>query len=184
MLNKIKFFLKKPTLVVIFGSERKKIKKIISRALKNHFILNKDIFIFEAGEEKTNNFSFFFKNAKLSVLAISSLSQDFSFNGLPPLARFVLNYGDQKTKEEKSFNDFKNIKYGFDEKNDVIVSDIKKNEETNLKINYKGSIVPFWFKKKLDEKEISIILCVISIAITVGLNLVEISQALKQVDLD
>jgi len=66
------------------------------------------------------------------------------------------------------------------------VSDIKMNGEgINFKVSYRGSVVPFWLagepgitaekaKSKIQEA-----LAVVAMGLTIDLNLVEISQALK-----
>jgi len=55
-----------------------------------------------------------------------------------------------------------------------ISDEIKTEEETNFKLNYKGSSVPFWIKGDLNN-----FLAAISIAIQSGMNVVEISEKLK-----
>lgn len=65
-------------------------------------------------------------------------------------------------------------------------SDIKLNGGINFKVNYRGSIVPFWlnYGSSLDEKvaeaKIQSALQVIAVGLALKLNLVEISQALKE----
>ena len=181
IFNKLTFFLTKPELIVILGPEKEKVKKTINQVLKNHFKKSRKFFVFLTDEKKISDFSFYFKNSRLPVLVITGLDQKISLKNLP-LIYFVLNHDDQKTREIKFFDYSKIIKFGSSEKNDIIVSDINYNNGTNLKISYKGSIVPFWFKKKLDKTEINAMLSVISIALLFDLNLVEISQLLKEID--
>ena len=67
------------------------------------------------------------------------------------------------------------------------VSDIKTDEQgINFKVNYRGSIVPFWLvqkegitaeKAKIKAQES---LTIIAVGLAVDLNLVEISQILKK----
>jgi hypothetical protein len=180
MFNKLMFFLTKPELIVILGPEKEIVKKTINQVLKNHFKKTRKVFVFLTDEKKINDFSFYFKSSKLAVLVITGLDQNISLKNLP-LIHFVLNYNDQKIKEIKFFDYSKVIKFGDSEKNDIIISDIKQDGGTNLKITYKGSIVPFWFKKKLEKTEIDAMLSVVGIALLFNLNLVEISQLLREI---
>lgn len=57
------------------------------------------------------------------------------------------------------------------------VSDIKTNGQgTNFKVSYCGSIVPFWIAPGLKIEDA---LAIIAAGLAIDLNLVEISQALK-----
>jgi len=71
-------------------------------------------------------------------------------------------------------------------KNALLVSDVKVNGGINFKINYKGSIVPFWLvtspgiTAENAQPEIQKALEMIVVGLINNLNLVEISQALKE----
>lgn len=179
ILLKTLFFLKKPKIIVIVGKEREKIKEMISCLLQKQPKPDKDFFIFETEMKKINDFSFFFKNSELPVLVVNSVDEPVVFlKEVPKNVYLVLNYDEEKLKEFGGFSDFKKIKFGLKEKCDVSASDIKKiNEEgVNFKVNYKGSIVPFWLRSDID---INMVLSIISVGILFDLNLVEISQTLK-----
>jgi len=70
-------------------------------------------------------------------------------------------------------------------KSELQVSDIKLNGGINFKINYQGSIVPFWLAadsgitEETAEPKIQEALRIISVSLAHGLNLVEISQSLR-----
>ncbi len=158
-LIKIKFFFKKPKVVIIVGQRRKKAGEIILRVLSQHFQIGKDVFIFETEEKDVNKLSFFIKHSKLPILA-----------------------DDEKIKAIHDLFDFKTLKFGFDEKNDVFASDIKLNGGINFKVNYKGGFVPFWTAALTDvgfEEQIHPVLSAVCVGTVFGLNLVEISQSLK-----
>ena len=168
--------------MIVAGQGRQTAKEAIFQLLKRYFKPGKDIFIFEAEEKEIDKFSFFLKNSKLPILAITGIDEDSLLpKNLPVNTRFVLNYDNEKAKEINNLDNFKIMKFGFSEKNDIFVSDIKENGGTNFKINHKGSTVPFWFKKPLNKKQINIVLSAVSVGIILGLNLIEISQALKKI---
>jgi hypothetical protein len=71
-------------------------------------------------------------------------------------------------------------------RSELQVSDIKLNGNINFKVNYKGNIVPFWLVAKPDitmeaaNSKVQEALTTIALGLAIGLNLVEISQALKE----
>jgi len=72
------------------------------------------------------------------------------------------------------------ISFGLKEGVDLFVSDINTSpKETNFKVNYQGYIIPFWLAPSLDEQKIKTILAAICFGVIKGVNLVEISQALR-----
>ena len=198
ILLKIKFLLKKPKVVIVIGQERKAVKEAISQVLRQYFKLGQDVFIFETEEKKINKFTFFLKNSKLPILVINDAAEIFSTTELPQEAKvemrfisstknlpantyFILNCDEEKIKGVlDALDNFKTMKFGFKEKNDIFVSDIKVNGDTNFKINYKGKIVPFWLKGSYNDERIYAVLAAIGVATILGLNLVEISQSLRE----
>jgi UDP-N-acetylmuramyl pentapeptide synthase len=71
------------------------------------------------------------------------------------------------------------ISFGLEPEADFYASDILLDGETNFKINHKGSAVPIWLKNGTKEGVFSA-LATAACGITFGLNMVEISQALKK----
>ncbi len=71
-------------------------------------------------------------------------------------------------------------------KDEIKVSDFRLNGGINFKIDYQGSIVPFWLAVEpaatqlLVEKEVQDALASIAVGLALGLNLVEISQHLTK----
>ncbi|MGB9743363.1 MAG: hypothetical protein ACPLW9_01460 [Minisyncoccales bacterium] len=176
ILTKIKFFLTKPSIVVIIGSEQNLVANIIIHLLKQHFHLGKDIFVFKTKE--INKFSFYFKNSPQPILVLTSFESKFSVKNLPSYSWFVLNYEDEKLRENiDKFENFKIIKFGLSQESHLFVSDIKVNSQTNFKVNYQGSTVPFWLNDRLSEIQIRDILAAVGVGLILGLNLVEISQS-------
>jgi len=176
ILNKIKFFLTKPNVVIVIGSERNLVKELIVRLLKQHFHLGKEIFVVE--NKELEKISFYLKHSPQPILVLTSFDSKFSIKNLPSYVWFILNNDDEKIKENMdNFKNFKSIKFGLSEENQLFVSDVKINSQTNFKVNYLGSIVPFWLNGQLTENQIRDVLAVIGVGLALGLNLVEISQS-------
>jgi hypothetical protein len=184
---KIKFFLKKPGLIIITGNDKKIVKEMLFRVLKKDFKMGKDVFVFEIEEKKINELSFFIKNSKLPVLIMPG-DKIISFKNIPANINLILNYDNEKIREINGLADFKKIKFGLSEKADVFVSDLTADsgKGINFKINHKGSTVPFWINSLSEEKRglfsswIYPVLSVVCAGIIFDLNLVEISEALKE----
>ena len=182
---KLKFLLKKPKVVIVAGNGRKEAKQAICQVLKKRFNIGDEVLIFE--EDLTNSTSikkssFLIKNSCFSVLAITHIG-DISIENLveklPNKANLILNYDDETLREIKAPVGVQTLKFGFSNQCDIFASDIKLNGETNLKINYKGYVVPVWLNKVFGKEQIYAALSAVSCGLIFGLNLVEISQALK-----
>ena len=92
------------------------------------------------------------------------------------MTNFLLRIKNFFTKGQK--NSFKQFfsKY-LKIKTELAVSDIKVSDsELNFKVSWRGNTVPFWISSKY---EVSEILPLIVAGLVFGLNLVEISQELK-----
>lgn len=111
---------------------------------------------------------------------------------LPSQGYLILNFDDETVREIKDETNLKDynpptilpprrapITFGFQERADFRASDIRLNNGTNFKINYKGNIVPIWLEKLFGKEQIYASLSAISIGVIFDLNLVEISQLLK-----
>lgn len=60
-----------------------------------------------------------------------------------------------------------------------ISDETKTSEGINFKINYSGNSVPIWLKGVFEEEKLNSALAGISAALSLGLNIVEISDKLK-----
>jgi UDP-N-acetylmuramyl pentapeptide synthase len=85
--------------------------------------------------------------------------------------------------EERNFQTTaKILKFGFSELADFKISDANGGEnETNFKLNYKGKSVPIWINKKLDLQGVYGILAAFCVGDILGLNVVEMSETLKNI---
>lgn len=238
ILSKIKFFWKKPKIIIITGNGCQSAKEAIFQVLKPYFQVGKEILLFESdlkNLKEVKKFKFYIKNSALPILVVTHVGdipfdKDFfapletnkfltGFAGekektikirklakvLPSQGYLILNFDDETVREIKDEMNLKEFTFGFQEGADFQVSDIKLNpvEEfrnvtvgdklgkahskfsygvnsgTNFKINYGGNIVPFWLEKLFGKEQIYSALAASVIGTIFGLNLVEISQALK-----
>ena len=137
----------------------------------------------------------FFAGEKEKTASIRKLAKN-----LNPSSHLVLNFDDETVREIKDETNLKEITFGFQEGADFRASDIKINpvresEEierlksdnfsngvnggTNFKVNYNGNIVPIWLDKLFGKEQIYSALAASVVGIIFDLNLVEISQSLK-----
>lgn len=98
---------------------------------------------------------------------------------LPSHGYLILNFDDETVREIKDETNLKEITFGFQEGADFRATDIKLNSGTNFKINYKGNVVPVWLEKLFGKEQIYSALAAAVCGTIFDLNLVEISQALK-----
>jgi len=111
---------------------------------------------------------------------------------LPSQGYLILNFDDETVREIKDETNLQDsnppitlpprrapITFGFQERADFRASDIRLNNGTNFKVNYKGNIVPIWLEKLFGKEQIYASLSAVSIGVIFDLNLVEISQLLR-----
>jgi len=195
--NKIIFYFKKPSLVLVAGEGRVLAKKMISHVLKEQ-IEQKKVLVFETEGREIEKYLFFLLNAKTGILVVTHLGEilpDKNFiigeiekrekildlaKKLPAQNHLVLNYDDETVREIDDYTNLKTFTFGFDEKADFFVSDIKFNHGMNFKINHRGSCVPFWLERIFGKEQIYSALAATAVATLFDLNLVEISQALRE----
>lgn len=197
IFEKFKFTLRKPKVVVITGEDRTSAKETIFQVLKNKFKIGKEVLIFETEDKNIKKFEFYLKNSEVPILVISrvgdipydeiffagereKISQSFNLaKTLPVQSYLVLNYDDETVREIADFTNIKTFTFGFNERADFFASDIKLNHGTNFKVNYQGKVVPFWLEKTFGKEQIYSALASTAVGTILGLNLVEISQTLK-----
>jgi len=196
LLSKIKFYLKKPKLIIVTGEGRTCAKEAISQVLreqKDIFLLQIDLKNSPSGEK----FKFLIRNSSLPILVVTQVGdipfdKDF-FAGekektiqirqlaklLPSHGYLILNFDDETVREIKDETNLKELTFGFQEGADFRATDLKLNTGTNFKINYKGNVVPIWLDKLFGKEQIYSALAAAAVGTIFDLNLVEISQALK-----
>lgn len=157
IFEKIKFLSKRPKVVVVSSEGRQMAKEAIYQVLKQYFRIGNEVLIFEANTAELEKFKFFLKESPLSVL--------------------VSTEGWVEIQEKKVGS--KKLTFGFQDGADFQASDIKVNGGTNFKINHKENIVPVWLGGVANQNQIYSALAAVAVGTIFGLNLVEISQALK-----
>jgi len=156
ILEKIILLFKKPRIVVLAENDRERIEGIAATIAGSRFRIQREV-LFAADLEKT----------KLS--SRECLVYNFDKEGLRKIR--------EKAPETKL------LTFGFQEGADFQASDLRQGEEdksSSFKINYQGKIVPVWLEGSPTREEIYSVLAASAIGVLLGLNLVEISQALKK----
>ena len=97
----------------------------------------------------------------------------------------ILNFDDERVKAMAGKTQAKIFGYGFNEKADLRALNFEEHLENlaeagvNFKVDYKGSNVPVRLKEILGIHQLCPILAAIAVGLTFKMNLVEISQSLK-----
>ncbi len=198
--QKFKFLLKKPKVIIVTGEGRFCAKEAIQQVLQPHFSVGKEILVIESDLKNIRDlkrYKFLINQSSLVVLVVTHagdipLEQEFfaaerektkeilSLAKILPASNYlVLNFDDETVREIGDLTNLKTLNFGFQERADLRASDIKINGGTNFKINYKGNIVPVWLERLFGKEQIYSALAGVGIGIIFDLNLVEISQALK-----
>ena len=183
IFNKLKFLLKRPRVIVITGNSRQTVKEAIFQLLKPYFKMEKGILILESEEEKIKDLAFYLKNSKKAVVVITRGAKELTSlaKNLPVQTNLIFNFDfdNEIIREIKDMTGLNTLTFGFQEGADLRVTDINLNQETNFKINYQGNIVPVWLEGILGKEQIYDTLAAACVGTILDLNLVEISQALK-----
>lgn len=192
LIKKIKFLLAKKPVVIIIGEGKKVTKAMISCILEE-----KNSLIFESEEKKLKEFKFFLEKAFFSTLVITHFTdipfdKDFFasekekikdvieiIKSLPYKTWLVLNYDDETIREIKELVNLRALTFGFSQEADFFASDLKFDRGINFKVNHKGKIVPFWLKDTFGKEQIYGALAAVCVGNLFNLNLVEISQKLR-----
>ncbi len=194
LINKIKFILKRPKVVIVAGQGRACAAEAIREVSKQD---KNEVLIIEAELQKIDDLEFLVKKSSLPILVVTHIDdipfdKDF-FTGdrektieirklakiLPAQGFLILNFDDETTREIKTGCSAHSLTFGFQDGADFQASDIKLNTGVNFKINYKGNIVPVWLEKLFGKEQIYSALAAAGVGVIFDLNLVEISQALK-----
>ena len=201
LLSKLKFILKKPKVIIVAGSGRTSAKKAVFQVLNRYPEAGKDVLISESDLKNPRDIEelkFLIDKSSLFVLVATHtgdiLSERDSIVGnktaaeeirklsktIPPQnCWLILNFDDEAAREISDVPNLKTITFGFQQGADFKASDINLNGGTNFKINYKGNIVPVWMDGICNKEQIYSTLAAACVGTILGLNLIEISQALK-----
>ena len=170
IFEKIKFLLRKPKIVVLTDNNRELVKRIAARIVGSSFAED----LSEA------------KKKKLSSTWIGRevlFADDIEKIDLSSRKYLIFNFDKEGIRKIKEMTPVKALTFGFQEGADFQVTDVKINGGTNFKVNYQGKIVPIWLMGTKSPEEIYPVLAAVAIGTALGLNLIEISQILKEVDI-
>jgi len=194
-MNKLLFLIKRPSIFLVAGqgyltAEKAVFQVLDKRALvfgssldkvkdikKYKFLLNKSklpvLVGTHVGEIPDNKG--FFEGEKKKALAMIGLAKTMPGHGY-----LILNFDDETVREIKDKIQMRSLTFGFQKGADLRAIDINVNPEgTNFKIEYMGKIVPFWLNGIFGKEQIYSALAAAGAGIVGGMNLVEISQAIK-----
>lgn len=155
LLSKLIFLLKKPKVIVVTSKDRQIFERTIFQVL--HEKHRNEVLILETGDKETLNL----------------------IKKLPAGTYLVLSNDEEPLREIRNQITSQILTFGIAKNADFFATDVKLNGGINFKVNYKGNIVPFWLQNSLKEEEIYVALAAAAVGTIFGLNLVEISQDLK-----
>jgi CheY-like chemotaxis protein len=177
IIDKIFFYIKNPRIIIFSDNLTSDVLDISKKILKDLF--PKKIFYYKEIENKEINFLINHSSSPILVVLDDKLSRSLMSKCLRR-GFIITDYSNLKSIEKLKKNKRNSIKtVGFDEKSDIWASDLNFSAETNFKINHQGDVVPIWINRKISKKNIIEILIIAQVGIIMGLNLVEISQQLK-----
>ncbi len=185
-------------MVLVLGSGKHTAREAISKVLNRYFKVGKESIILDDG---TKDVEFFLEKSRLPILVTSHLGEyhpekEF-FAGelkdakkiirlaslLPGHAHLILNFDDETIRDIKNQSRAHPLTFGFGMRADIRSTDIVLTQfpaaGTNFKINHDGNIVPCWLENLFGKENIYAALAAAAAGSVLGLNLVEVSEALK-----
>ncbi len=148
-----------------------------------------------------NGLKFFLKRSSKPVLIVTRLGEipkeRCFFSGekkdsfcsrklaevLPARGFCILNFDDETVKEIENETVARVLTYGFQKRADVQATALNIDSEgINFKANYEGYTVPFWLQKISGKSYVYNALAAVGVATVFDVNLVEVSQALKEIN--
>lgn len=202
-MNKIfnfQLFFRKPKIVVVTGAGAACAREAILQVIKSKFRIGNDVLVMTSDlkdEKESDKLKSLAGKSPLFVFVVTHFgeipSDKDSFAAekevaeealnfakiLPNNAFMVLNFDDKTVREIRDITNLKTCTFGFEETADFRASDINSNGGTNFKINFKDNIVPVWLEGILGKEQIYSVLAAVCVGMLFDLNLVEISQSLK-----
>jgi hypothetical protein len=175
--------------IIATGSGRLSIKEAIFHVLSSYPKAGKNVLISATdfkNPQDVEELKFLINNSSLFILAVRDLGEIETAEELRKLAKtntlegwLVLNFDDETNRGMIQTANFKTLTFGFQSGADFQATDVNVNGGTNFKVNYKGSTVPVWLEGSGGKDRIYSALLAACVATIFDLNLVEISQSLK-----
>ncbi len=199
ILDKFLFYLKKPKIVIILGDDSSTIADLIvvasSKSLKiekinlseggcNFFkILTSKIIIIERSTRCKKSFNEIRFLAGESSFPVLVAEKNAEIQKIKKLLKIIEEkgalIGGWQLVREVETKGIESCGVGFEKKSDLYIDELNFESGTNFKISNKGDVVPFWFNEKLTRDQIINTSLAVGASMALGLNLVEISQNLK-----
>ncbi len=204
-LKKSILYFKKPKVIIVMADKKRSPAKIIFKILKPRFkvqklyekipgilsLISKEIFIIETDFKNTGfleNIKILLKNSQSPILAMTHIEMIKSTQEniknlaleIAPYGSLILNFDEKIINEINQTANLKSFSFGFSEQADFMASDILEDKEgTSFKLNYKGNSVPVWLSEVSNKDEIYNVLSAICVGMFLGLNIIEMSDSLK-----
>jgi UDP-N-acetylmuramoyl-tripeptide--D-alanyl-D-alanine ligase len=207
LIKKIKFSLKRPRVIIVTGKGKETAAEAIFQSLRQYLKIKKisvlpwkicsdEILLFES-DSKNEDFNYLIQRSSLPILIgtqVGDIPSDRNFFAgeegevgelkklakiLPTFGYLILNFDDETVREIKTESRAHTLTFGFQEGADLRASDIRLNRGTNFKIRLNGSLVPVWLEGVFGKEQIYAALVAATAGKIFDLNLVKISQGLK-----
>jgi len=183
-LKKIHFQIKNPPVIIMANEESRSFtSEIIGKFLNTS---ERKAPVFEITSQKSKDINFLIKHSSLPILIVDDAKEKERIaeirsliKKIPKKGYLVLNFDDETIRELKKEKSVNQLTFGFQEGADFRATDVKVNGGTNFKVGYRGNIVPFWLKDISGEERIYSVLSGAAVGAIFGLNLIEVSQSLK-----
>ena len=191
----------RPKVVIVAGNGSETASLAISQVLQRSCRVGKDILIYQADSSNIQEAEFLLKKARSAILVLTHVGEYHAAKEffaaeksavafieklvkiLPAQASLVLNFDDETIRDLKNQTSASTLAFGFGVRADIQATDVFLTQlpdlGTNFKINYEGNIVPVWLKNLFGKEHIYAALAGVAVGEISGLNLVEISGALK-----
>ncbi|MDD5144729.1 MAG: hypothetical protein PHW72_01240 [Candidatus Pacebacteria bacterium] len=166
-LNRFNLFQKKPKIIMISGEQKSLTKEFVGQVLGQRFEIGKDVMLYDVD---LNDSSQLKSLVNASEVAILVADRPDGLDPLPFTKGFIIY------KEKKSI---KVLALDSGKEFNLEASNVMDGEKLNFKIKYAGSLVPVWIGEEFSDDKISAVLLAAGVGLSLGLNLVEVSQALK-----
>jgi len=203
-LNKIKFCFQKQKAVMVTGRAADTTQEALFQVLRSRLNIGREVLIYQSGlpnPKELKKFKFLIKRSRQPVLVATHAGEyhpekEF-FAGelsriapikelarvMPSYGYLVLNFDDETVRDLKKETSAHVLTFGFGAGAAVRATDVVLTQTpalgTNFKINYQGNLVPVWLEKLFGKEHIYSALSAAAVGEILGLNLVEVSSALK-----
>lgn len=170
-----------------------KIAKISNNRFSIKKILGNKILVSNTKEiDDLKKLNFFLKKSSLPILIINNLEVLFlnvsspqkeiadAAKNLAPFGYLIANLDDAIVRQAVKNLDVNKITFGFNSEANFQITNYKASSlGTTFKLNFGGNILPIWLKNAFDKKNVYSIVVALCIGYALNLNLVKLTQALR-----